>query len=106
MRLLPLLLASLLMGAPLSESELPSGRYAVKISGMLTTTCGRAIERELAKLPAVESASVDFDSETATVTVKLDAVLTQAALRRALRRAARLVDLGTRYEPGEIKYLP
>jgi len=85
---------------------LPSGRYAIKVSGMLTKTCSRAIEREVAKLDAVESAKVDFETEQLVLTVKLDRTLKVSALRRALRRAAGKVNLGTDYILGGVAYLP
>ena len=106
MRLLSLLLSTVLLGAPITYSELPAGRYSVKVSGMLTTTCSRAIEREMAKLPQVEAVSVDFDAESMQVTVRLDHTLAVSTLRRALHRAAKKVQLGADYVPGAISYLP
>jgi len=86
--------------------ELPPGRYSVTIMGMTTTVCARAIAAEWKKLPAVENAAVDFDKESAVVTIRLDKTLRVAALRKALRRAEKLANLGARYEMRDIKYLP
>ena len=86
--------------------KLPSGRYAVKIIGMLTTTCGRGIEIEAMKLPEVESAKVDFDQETLTLTIKLNRTLRLSALRKALHSASDLVNLGADYFVGKITFLP
>ena len=91
---------------PVVYKKLPSGRYAAKVSGMLTTTCGRAIEREVSKLKEVESAKVDFDAERLVVTVRLDKTLRVSVLSRALHRAARKVNLGTDYVLGALTYLP
>jgi hypothetical protein len=86
--------------------ELPSGRYAVKIIGMLTTTCGRGIEAKVLKRPEVESAQVDFEKETLTLTIKLNRTLRLSALRKALHAAADQVNLGTDYLVGKITFLP
>jgi len=86
--------------------ELPSGRYAVKIIGMLTTTCGRGIEIELMKRPEVASAKVDFDTEALVLTIKRSRTLRLSALRRALHSAAERVNLGADYLVGKITFLP
>ena len=86
--------------------DLPSGRYAVKIIGMLTTTCGRGIEAKVLKRPEVESAQVDFEKETLTLTIKLNRTLRLSALRKALHAAADQVNLGTDYLVGKITFLP
>jgi len=91
---------------PALYKVIPSGRYSVKIKGLLTTTCGRAIEIELLRLPEVEAAVVDFDSEELVVTVKLNYKLKVSTLRRTLREASHWVNMGTDYTVGEITYLP
>ncbi len=85
-------------------TELPPGRYTIGLSGMITTVCGRAIAAEWAKIPEVEAASVDFDKSTAYVTVRLDRTLRVATLRKTLRRAEKLANLGARYDLREIAY--
>lgn len=111
MRILSLLLAAALAGpasaaSPMSRefTELPPGRYTVSLSGLLTTVCGRAIAAEWAKLPEVESAAVDFDKSVAYITVRIDRTLKVASLRKTLRRAERLANLGARYDVREISY--
>ena len=94
------------IAVPVAYKKLPSGRYAVKVSGMLTTTCGRAIELELAQLPEIESAQVDFDAERLVFTIRLDQTLRVSALKRALHRAAVRVNLGTDYIAEKISYSP
>lgn len=91
---------------PLYYSELPPGRYAVEVRGMICTVDARAIAAEWAKLPEVEKASVDFEHERAVVSVRLDKTLTVAALRKALRRAERVANMGGRYELRAIQYIP
>lgn len=87
-------------------SELPPGRYSVTVAGMMSTVCARAVEAAWKKIPEVENAAVDFDKETAVVTIRLDKTLPVAVLRKALRRAEKLANLGARYEMRDIKYLP
>ncbi|MDP3543771.1 MAG: hypothetical protein Q8T11_14990 [Elusimicrobiota bacterium] len=109
MRTLALLLAltgpALAAPAPTREfTELPPGRYSVVLTGLVTTVCARAIAAEWASLPQVEAASVDFDKSTAFVTVRLDGVLPVASLRKTLRRAERISNLGARYDLTGITY--
>lgn len=85
-------------------TELPPGRYTVTLTGMVSTVCARAIAAEWARLPEVESAAVDFDRATADLVVKLDKTVKTASLRKSLRRAERLANLGARYEIWEITY--
>jgi len=111
MRITPLLLAAALTSPAFAASptareftELPPGRYTIAVAGLLTTVCGRAIAAEWAKMPEIESASVDFDKSVAHVTVRIDRTLTVAALRKTLRRAENLANLGARYDVREISY--
>lgn len=85
-------------------TELPPGRYTIAVAGLVSTVCGRAIAAEWAKLPEVESASVDFDKSVAQVTVRIDRTLKVAALRKTLRRAEKVANLGARYDVREISY--
>ena len=94
------------LAEPVAYQELPAGRYGIQITGMLTTTCARGIEQELQRLPEVESVKVDFDSETLSLTVKLNRSLRVKALRKALHRASDRVNLGTDYLVGKITFLP
>jgi len=91
---------------PLYYSELPPGRYSVEVRGMLCVVCARAIAAEIAKLPEVEKAAMDFDKEQGVVAVRLDRTLQVAVLRKALRRAEKTANLGARYELLRIQYLP
>ena len=91
---------------PTYYSELPPGRYSVGVRGMLCTVCARAIAAEWAKVPGVEKATMDFGRDEGVVTVRLDRTLPVAALRKALRRAEKVANLGARYELQQIQYLP
>ena len=86
--------------------ELPPGRYSVALRGMICTVCARAIAAEWARLPAVEKASVDYEKDTGTVTIRLDHALRVSVLRKALRRAEAVANLGARFELGDIRYIP
>jgi hypothetical protein len=110
--LLPLCALGMLAASPgrsaegLAYTELPAGRYGITITGMLTTTCARAIEQEAAKLPEVSSAQAGFDSNRLVLEVRLNHTLLISVLDKTLRRASRKVDLGTDYRISGIKYLP
>ena len=111
MRIHALLLAAALTSPAFAASptareftELPPGRYTIALTGLVSTVCGRAISAEWAKLPEVESASVDFDKSAAVITVRLDRTLKVASLRKTLRRAEKLANLGARYDVRDISY--
>ncbi|OGS41504.1 MAG: hypothetical protein A2506_08595 [Elusimicrobia bacterium RIFOXYD12_FULL_66_9] len=112
MRITTLALLAILAALPGSAaaaadaySELPPGRYSVSVTGLMSTVCARAIETEWKKIPEVKDASVDFDRETAVVTVRLDKTLMVSVLRKTLKRAEKLANLGARYDIRDIKYL-
>ncbi|MBI5247804.1 MAG: cation transporter [Elusimicrobia bacterium] len=105
--LLALALASSASAAPVTTrefTELPPGRYTIALTGLLSTVCGRAISAEWAKLPEVDSASVNFDKSEATVSVRLNHTLKVASLHKTLRRAERLANLGGHYDLRGIAY--
>ena len=85
-------------------AELPPGRYTMTLTGLISTVCSRAIAVEWSKLPEVESAAVDFEKSTALVSVRLDRTLTVASLRKALRHAEKIANLGARYDLRGISY--
>lgn len=93
-------------GAPVARgfTELPPGRYTIALTGLLSTVCSRAIAAKWAELPEVESAAVDFDKSSAYLTVRLDRTLKVASLRKSLRRAEKLSNLGARYDLSDITY--
>lgn len=84
--------------------ELPPGRYTVTLTGLISTVCARAIAAEWAKLPEVESATVDFDHASADLVVRLDKTVKTASLKKSLQRAERLANLGGQYAIWEITY--
>jgi hypothetical protein len=92
-------------GAP-AYTELPPGRYTVAVRGMICTVCARAIAAEWAKLPEVEKSSVDYEKESGIVSIRLDRTLQVSSLRKALRRAERVANIGARYELKDIQYIP
>ena len=84
--------------------ELPPGRYSIALTGLLSTVCGRAISAEWARLPEVDAASVNFDKSEATVSVRIGHTLKVSVLRKTLRRAERLANLGGHYDLRAIAY--
>lgn len=104
-----LVVLSLINAAALAAavpSKLAAGRYDLKVSGFWCTTCGRAMENELKALPEVESVSFDFEAETVTLTVKLDHELKLSALRKALARASKRVNIGSKLDVVAVIYKP
>jgi hypothetical protein len=93
-------------GPAVTYRELPPGRYSIEIRGMICTVCARAIAAEWAKEPSVAKAAVDYHTESGVIDVRLDRTLQVSALRRALRRAERVANLGARFTLGEIRYIP
>jgi hypothetical protein len=93
-------------GAAPAYTELPAGRYSVVLHGMLCKVCARAIAAEWAKLPEVESSSVDYENETGVVAIRLDRKVKVAVLRKALRRAERVANLDVHFEMTDLKYIP
>lgn len=111
MRVIALMLAAALTSPAFAASptsreftELPPGRYTIAVAGLQTTVCGRAIAAEWAKLPEIESASVDFDKAIAHITIRIDRTLRVASLRKTLRRAEKLANLGAHYDVRDISY--
>lgn len=94
------------LGPAVAYRELPPGRYSLEIRGMICTVCARAIAAEWAKLPEVEKASVDYHAESGIVEVRLDRTMQVSVLRKALRRAERVSNLGATFSVGEIRYIP
>ena len=84
--------------------ELPPGSYTVALTGLLTTVCGRSIAAEWARLPEIESAAVNFDKSEATISVRLGRTMRVSSLRKTLRRAERLANLGGHYDLSSIAY--
>lgn len=110
--LLAFLLAPGLAGAASSKtasrelSDLKGGRYSVKVSGLLCSACVRAIVAEVSQLREVDDVKADFDRSELLVRVKPDRVVTLSALRRALNKAAKKVNLDAHYEVESVRYKP
>ena len=107
MKMLPLAVFLWAAGAAAAERlpDMTPGRYEVRIEGLLCRTCTRAIVEELTALKEVQTAVQNFDHEGVLITVRPGLTLTVYKLRNALDRAARRVNLGTRFKAVGIKYL-
>jgi len=93
-------------GPAVSYRELPPGRYSLELRGMICTVCARAIAAEWAKLPEIDKASVDYHAGSGVIDVRLDRTLQVSVLRKALRRAEKVSNLGARFTLAEIRYIP
>lgn len=95
--------------APLFAADKPvvdmtAGRYAVKVSGLLTRTCEKAVAQEVARLPEVEKAGADFEKDEVYLVIRLGKTLRASALRKALARASKRVNLGSPIEIERVRY--
>lgn len=87
-------------------TELKTGRYALKVQGLLCTACTRAAVEELSKLASIQKVEADFDDAEIVVFIKKDRKVSMSSVRRALRKAARRVNLGTHFEVASVVYRP
>jgi copper chaperone CopZ len=87
-------------------TKLPPGRYSLVLHGMICTVSARAIAAQWTKLPEVDKVDVDFDKSTAVISVRLASTLRVSSLVKGLRRAAKIANLGERYELSDILYVP
>ncbi|MBI4676136.1 MAG: heavy-metal-associated domain-containing protein [Elusimicrobia bacterium] len=96
------------LGAPLPKElykDLTPGPYLIKIKGMLTHACGRAIQAEFSRHPMITKAEADFEQQTVVITVKANGRLSIAELKGILKRASKRMRLSV-YEVDDIRYMP
>ena len=84
--------------------DLPSGRYELKLSGFLCWACARAVAQELSGIKGVSAVSPDFDRQAVGLTVEPGREISASKIRRALRRAEKLVNLDAHYEVRSVSY--
>lgn len=102
-----LLAATAAFGKPAQEfPDLSSGRYAIKLSGMLCNSCARVIALELSQLKEVESAKADFEKEELSLNIRAGRTLKMSRLQQTLLRAARRINLDTRFQIENVLYKP
>ena len=82
------------------------GRYEIVLKGALCNACTRAIVEALSQLDGVQEASFDFEEGFLKLVIGRDKELKMAKVERTLARAARRVDLATRFSVREIRYSP
>ena len=93
-------------GADVALTWLDDQAVAEAVAGRVREAGRRAhlIRTDVAKLPEIESASVDFDRSAAVISVRIDRVLKVALLRKTLRRAEKLANIGASYDLRDIAY--
>jgi hypothetical protein len=106
-----LILAACLAAAPARAAVdehllLTPGTYTVAISGLLCTTCAKTIVSEVGRLPEVQSAHVDFEQDRLIIAIRGGRSLRFSHLVKALKRAAKIVNLPTRFEVESVRYRP
>lgn len=94
--------------APVQEPALApllrEGHWRLAIGGILCNACTRAVVEGFLQVEGVAKASFDFEEGTLKLTVDHNKQVRTARLERALRLAARRVDLKTRYTLSETRY--
>lgn len=83
--------------APTLPSVLLSGRYTVKIDGMICTSCAKALALEAVKIDGIEAATADFDAGTLLIVVAPKHKVRISKLKKLLRVAARRANLGVHF---------
>lgn len=105
-----LLLAPAALAAPIETApasglrDLTAGRYELKISGFLCAACLRAVAAELSRYPSVAKAEPDVAGEGVRVAVKPNEVLRVPQIKKALRKASSLANLGAHYDVAAVRY--
>lgn len=87
-------------------TELKSGVYDCELKGMMCLACAGMIKEELLRVDGVQGAWVDFDTRILRLEIKPKKVVPVNAVKRALARATRRIDLGTEFALGAVRYVP
>lgn len=89
---------------PALAPVLREGHWRLAVGGVLCNACTRAVVEGFLKVEGVSKASFDFEDGFLKLTVERGAQVRTAKLERALRLAARRIDLGGRYVLSETRY--
>ena len=107
--LLAALIAASLSAAPskstVHQKDLTAGRYDVRVTGLLCTTCARAIKEAFEKIESIESVEPDYAHGRLIITVSIDSNVSVSSLRRALRKATRRIRLPTKFRLASVEYI-
>jgi len=79
-------LLAVLVGCNSNQPKASPGAVSLKVTGMACANCARDIEHELAEVPGVRSAKVDFAKSTATVTLDPDKPASRESLDAAIAK--------------------
>ncbi len=85
--------------------DLLPGRYAARIKGMMTLTCAKRLELELAKNPRIADPKADFEADEARFTVTPGPAVSLSEVKALIKRASErnnLVD----FEFVSVRYIP
>ena len=83
---------------------LKEGRWRLVVGGAMCNACTRAVVEGFLEVEGVSQASFDFEDGFMKLTVEHGKQVRTAKLERALRLAARRVDLGGRFSLSETRY--
>lgn len=87
-------------------TELKSGVYDCELAGMMCLACAGMIKEELLRVEGVQGAWIDFDTRILRLEIKPKKIVPVNAVKRALARATRRIDLGSEFVLGPIRYVP
>lgn len=79
-------LLAALVGCNSNQQKASPGAVSFKVTGMACANCAKDIEHELAEVPGVRSAKVDFAKSTATVTLDPEKPATRESLDAAIAK--------------------
>ncbi len=85
------------------DRTLSPGAYKAKVKVLACGGCGPLVQKTLAADPAVESASVDQETRTATFTVKKGSRVNLTSLQKELDAAAQQMGMGADYGLYDVK---
>jgi len=85
---------------------LREGRYKCVVAGVLCNACTRAVVEGLKKIKGIKDAKFDFEDGFLWLYIEENAQVSTRKIRRALAHAGRRVDLGTRYQITDIRFVP
>ena len=82
------------------------GRYRCEVNGVLCNACTRAIVEEVKVIPDLKDARFDFEDGYLWITIGKDRKVRLTEVERALRMAARRLELGVDFKLTDVQYVP
>jgi len=90
--------------ADIAFDVLRPGTYSIEVRGMLCFACADAIRDQLERIEGIENVLADFDSRTFFLTVGKNHTVPVPAIKQALRKASKKINLGTEFTLEKLRY--